>query len=69
MLAVWTFFRPARLKMLFLAEWGVFILIELSRAKLRTPHQLMVAGHPLIVFYLLGCAIATLARVPRRLPR
>jgi Lipoprotein signal peptidase len=69
MLAMWTFLKPTKLKMLFLVEWAVYMLIELSRAKLRTAHQLMVAGYPLIVFYLIGCMMAALARTPRRLPR
>ncbi|MDK2931809.1 MAG: signal peptidase [Bacillota bacterium] len=71
MLAMWTFLKPTKLKMLFLVEWVVYVLIELSRAKLRTAHQLMVAGYPLIVFYLIGCALAAaaLARTPTRLPR
>ena len=71
MLAMRTFLKPTKLKMLFLVEWVVYVLIELSRAKLRTAHQLMVAGYPFIVFYLIGCALAAaaLARTPTRLPR
>ncbi|MDI7247513.1 MAG: signal peptidase II [Bacillota bacterium] len=71
MLAMWTFLKPTKLKMLFLVEWVVYVLIELSRAKLRTAHQLMVAAYPLIVFYLIGCALAAaaLVRTPTRLPR
>lgn len=69
MLALWAFLRPTKLKMLFLAEWIIYVLIELARGKLRTTHQLIVAGYPLIVFYLVGCTMVALAGAPRRPPR
>ena len=69
MLAVWAFLRPTKLKMLFLAEWSLYLLIELFRGKLGTAHHLIVAGYPLLFFYLIGCTMAALAGASRRPPR
>ena len=63
------FLRPTRLKLLFLLEWTIFILIELCRGRLRTGHDFLVAGYPLLFFYLIGCIMAAPAGRAYRPPR
>ena len=56
------FFKPTRSKLVFLAEWFFFILTTAARGDLETNHQVLVAGYPLIFFYLIACALTTLSQ-------
>ena len=51
------FLRPTWVKLIFLVEWALFILIELLRGELDTGHQILVAGYPLVFFYLVACGL------------
>lgn len=51
------FLRPTWVKLIFLVEWALFILIELVRGDLDTGHQILVAGYPLVFFYLVACGL------------
>ncbi|MBN1877489.1 MAG: signal peptidase II [Anaerolineae bacterium] len=62
MSTVVTFFRPTKTKLIFLIEWVLFILITAVRGELETPHQVLVAGYPLIFFYLIACMLTALSQ-------
>jgi hypothetical protein len=67
MLAVVAFFKPTRIKLVFLVEWLLFILITIAKGELETNHQILVAGYPLVFFYLVACALAALSQHVRQL--
>lgn len=67
MLAVVAFFKPTRIKLVFLVEWVLFILITMAKGELETNHQILVAGYPLVFFYLVACALAALSQHVRQL--
>ena len=56
------FLKPTRIKLIFLVEWTLFILISAAQGKLKTNHQVLVASYPLVFFYLVGCMLAVLSR-------
>lgn len=56
------FLKPTRIKLVFLVEWALFILITAARGDLETNHQVLVAGYPLIFFYLVACELTTLSQ-------
>jgi len=56
--AVVAFLRPTKLKLAFLAEWVLFILISAAQGKLQESHQILVAVYPLIILYLAACVLA-----------
>ncbi len=62
MLAVVAFLKPTRIKLVFLLEWVLFILITIAKGELETNHQILVAGYPLVFFYLVACALAALSQ-------
>ncbi|MBN2385819.1 MAG: signal peptidase II [Anaerolineales bacterium] len=64
-----TFLKPTIVKMVFLAEWALFILITAARGDLKTNHQALVAGYPLIFFYLVACALAALNQHIRQIAK
>jgi lipoprotein signal peptidase len=51
------FLRPTRLKLAFLAEWVVFVLISVAQGKLQTSHHILTAVYPSILLYLAACAL------------
>jgi len=56
------FLKPTRIKLVFLVEWVLFILTTAARGELETNHQVLVAGYPLMFFYLVACALTTLSQ-------
>jgi lipoprotein signal peptidase len=56
------FFKPTRIKLVFLVEWSLFIFATAVRGGLETYHHVLVAGYPLIFFYLIACALAALSQ-------
>jgi signal peptidase II len=56
------FLEPTVPKVVFLAEWAVFILISALRGELSSPHLILVAAYPLLFFYLVACLLARAAR-------
>lgn len=69
MSAIAGFFRPTALKAVFLAEWVLFILIEMLRGRLESSQQIMVAGCPLAFFYLLACMLSLLSQRVEQIAR
>jgi len=67
MLAVVAFLKPTRTKLVFLLEWVLFILITIAKGGLKTNHQILVAGYPLVFFYLIACALAASSQHVRQL--
>jgi lipoprotein signal peptidase len=51
------FLGPTRLKLLFVIEWGLFVLIAGMQGSLDSVHQVLVALYPLGFFYLVGCGL------------
>jgi lipoprotein signal peptidase len=67
MFGIVAFFKPTRIKSLFLVEWTLFILITAAQGELKTNHQVLVAGYPLVFFYLVACTLAALSQRIRQL--
>jgi lipoprotein signal peptidase len=67
MLAIVAFFKPTKIKIVFLVEWILFILITVAQGKLKTNHQVFVAAYPLVFFYLVACMLAALSQRLRQL--
>jgi lipoprotein signal peptidase len=61
------FLRPTRLKLAFLAEWVLFILISAGQGKLEPNHQILIAVYPLIFLYLAACALTAWSRHTQQL--
>jgi lipoprotein signal peptidase len=59
--------RPTRLKLLFVIEWGLFVLIAWMRGSLGSVHQALVALYPLGFFYLIACGLAAWSRRVQRI--
>ena len=57
-----TFLKPTQTKLVFLVEWALFILAAAARGELETNHQVLVAGYPLLFFYLVACALTASSR-------
>jgi lipoprotein signal peptidase len=55
------FLKPTKLKLLFLVEWGVFILLQITRGEITNLDQLLIAGTPFLFFYLLACGFTQLS--------
>jgi lipoprotein signal peptidase len=56
--AVVALLRPTKLKLAFLAEWVLFVLILAAQGKLAANRQILIAVHPSILLYLAACALA-----------
>ncbi len=56
------FIEPTRLKLLFLAEWALYLLFVLARGDLRTSRQFLVGAAPFAFYYLVGCTLVALSR-------
>jgi lipoprotein signal peptidase len=54
------FLKPLPFKMLFLAEWLIFILILFAQGEIRSLQQLAIATYPLLLFYLGACILFAL---------
>lgn len=54
--------KPTRIKLIFLLEWSLFLLIEMARGRLKSGHSILVAAYPLIFFYLIACALVAMNR-------
>jgi len=61
------FLKPTRTKLVFLVQWVLFIVITVARGELETNHQILVAGYPLVFFYLVACALAALSQHIRQI--
>ena len=62
MSSVAAFLKPTRIKLVFLVEWALFVLIAAATGELETSHQVVVAGYPLLFFYLVACFLAAWSR-------
>lgn len=60
------FLRPTRLKLLFVIEWGLFVLIAWMQGSLGSVHQAQVALYPLGFFYLIACGLGAWSRRVQR---
>lgn len=56
------FLQPTWLKLIFLLEWFLFILIILFQGQLDTSHQFFVVVYPLLLFYLAACLFTALGQ-------
>lgn len=56
------FFTPTWQKLIFLVEWIFFILITIFQGKLTNLQMVLLAGYPLLFFYLIACTFAALKR-------
>jgi len=65
--AIVAFLRPTKLKLAFLAQWVLFILISAAQGKLEASHQILIAVYPLILLYLAACALAALSQHTQQL--
>lgn len=61
------FLKPTTIKLIFLVEWTLFILIELFRGELGSRQQILVASYPLAFFYLVACWLTVLSQRTQRL--
>jgi lipoprotein signal peptidase len=61
--------KPTKLKMVFIVEWAMFILIGLLRGSLDNRHQLVVVIYPLAFFYLVACGLTELSRSTHQISR
>jgi len=64
-----TWLKPSKIKLAFLLEWSLFIVIEIARGKVRSPHAILVAAYPLLFFYLVACVLVPLSRHTRQIAR
>lgn len=65
MLTAVAFLKPTKTKLVFLIEWASFILITAARGNLKA-NLVLVAGYPLIFFYLAACALTALNKHTQR---
>lgn len=65
MLTVVTFLKPTKGKLVFLIEWTFFILITAARGNLNA-NLVLIAGYPLIFFYLVACTLTALSNHTQR---
>jgi len=63
------FLRPTRLKLAFLAEWVLFVLISAAQGKLHTSHHILIAVYPSIPLYLAACVFTAWSQRTRQLAR
>jgi lipoprotein signal peptidase len=63
------FLKPTRLKAVFVVEWTLFVLLQLLRGRLQGARAMLVAGPPLLFFYLVGCGLAAVRRRTQQLGR
>ncbi|MBN1179771.1 MAG: signal peptidase II [Anaerolineae bacterium] len=61
--------RPSKIKLVFLLEWSLFIVIEVARGKVRSGHAILVAACPLMFFYLVACELVVLSQRTRQITR
>lgn len=52
---------------MFLAEWAVFLLLELLQGKLGNGRELLIAGYPFLFFYLVASILTMLSRRTQQL--
>lgn len=62
-----SFFKPAVLKMVFLAEWAAFVLLELLQGKLGSSREILITGYPFLFFYLVASILTRLSRRSQQL--
>lgn len=60
-----TFLRPTRTRLVFLAEWTLFIAFSAARGRLGTVPRVLVAVYTLVFYYLVGCSLAAWSRRDR----
>jgi lipoprotein signal peptidase len=65
MSAVIAFLKPTKIKLVFLVEWILFVLIIAAGGELES-NQVLVAGFPLIFFYFVACVMAALSKHRQR---
>jgi lipoprotein signal peptidase len=63
------FLRPTRLKLAFLVEWVLFVLISAAQGKLQTSHHILTAVYPSILLYLAACAFTVWSQRTPQLAR
>jgi hypothetical protein len=61
--------RPTATRLVFLVEWLLFMLLALSRGKLASGKQILIASYPLALFYSIACALALLGEQSQQLAR
>ena len=61
------FFRPTKIKLLFVLEWSLFALIIAIQGELESGRQLLVVLYPMVFLYLVGCVLAALCLRYRQL--
>ena len=61
--------KPSEIKLAFLLEWSLFIVIEIARGKVRSPHAILVAAYPLLFFYLVACVLVAWSWRTRQVAR
>lgn len=54
--------KPTKIKLIFLLEWSLFLLIEIAKGKLKSGHSLLVAAYPFLFFYLVACVLVGLSQ-------
>jgi lipoprotein signal peptidase len=64
-----SFLKPTGLKLVFLVEWTLFILLEWLRGELGTGGKILVASYPLVFFYLVACVLVVLSQHTRQVAR
>jgi lipoprotein signal peptidase len=64
-----SFLKPTVLKLVFLVEWALFILLEWLRGELGTSRKILVASYPLVFFYLVACALVVLSQHTRQVAK
>ena len=64
-----SFLKPTATRLVFLVEWILFVLIALLRGELEAGTQVLVAGYPLLFFYLVACALALMGEHTQQLAR
>ena len=68
MLQTAVFLKPTAVKLFFLVEWTLFILLGLLRGELTDSRQMFTASLPLVLFYLAACVLTALYRRTRKQP-
>ena len=68
-LALVTFVKPTQIKLLFLVEWLLFIIISLMRGHLVDSQQILVAVYPLLIFYFIACVLTAFRHQKQQLAK
>jgi signal peptidase II len=56
------FLKPTPIKLVFLAEWILYVLFEAVLGSLPTADQLITLAYPLALYYLIACLLARLSQ-------